>query len=93
MSADESKEIQRMAEYVARGKVRKYLQTDASRDKAQEIVRCSDCIFWNECDSTGFVELGNFVCSCARWTVEDGVTFYTKPNDFCSYGERRDDNA
>lgn len=31
--------------------------------------------------------VGNFVCSCAHWSG-DGYTVYTKPDDFCSYGER-----
>lgn len=57
------------------------------------VVRCRDCDLWNEWDHAGHENLGNFRCSCAYWTVEDGVTFYTAPTDFCSYGEKRKKNG
>lgn len=46
--------------------------------------RCEDCDFWNTWDHAGHKGLGNYVCSCARWTGEDSCTWYTKPDDFCS---------
>ena len=46
-----------------------------------EVVRCGEC-------SAGRKSLGNFRCSCAHWSNEDGYTVYTGPNDFCSYGVR-----
>ena len=57
---------------------------------AVHVVRCWECELWNEWDYSGHKELGNFVCSCAHWTNEDGYVVYTKPDDFCSYGERKD---
>lgn len=52
------------------------------------VIFCKDCDCWNEWDSAGRESLGNYVCSCAHWTVEDGPVLYTRPTDFCSYGER-----
>ena len=54
------------------------------------VVRCEKCSYWNDWDSTGKVSLGNYRCSCAYWTSEDGPTWYTAPTDFCSYGERKE---
>ena len=56
------------------------------------VVLCRDCDNWNDWDSAGKESLGNYVCSCAYWTVEDGAVFYTRPTDFCSYGEKREDS-
>lgn len=49
---------------------------------AVEVVRCKDCVFYN------FGECGNY-----RMDVSDGAHFYPYPDDFCSYGERRDDDG
>ena len=59
---------------------------------AVPVVRCQECELWNDWDSAGNKKLGTFVCSCAHWSNEDGYTVYTKPDDFCSYGDRRADN-
>lgn len=58
---------------------------------AVPVVRCKDCKLWHE--ETGFCEKHSFFidsdgvcCSPAEspnWTMTD-------PNDFCSYGERKD---
>lgn len=56
---------------------------------AVPVVRCKDCELWNEWDSAGKESLGNYVCSCAHWSVEDGAVLYTRPTDYCSYGERK----
>ena len=56
------------------------------------VVLCRDCDCWNERDSAGRESLGNYVCSCAHWSVEDGATLYTRPTDFCSYGEKREES-
>lgn len=45
-----------------------------------EVVRCKDCKYW------GGITFGNI---CRRWTGLN-VKNCTKPNDFCSYGERRE---
>ena len=60
-----------------------------SPDEVRGVVLCQDCDCWNEWDHAGRKSLGNYVCSCAHWTVEDGAVLYTKPTDFCSYGERK----
>lgn len=51
------------------------LQTDA--------VRCKDCKFGQKKKSKEFL----FVCNCLEglWVCQS-----VKPNDFCSYGERRE---
>lgn len=56
------------------------------------VVLCRDCDCWNDWDSAGKESLGNYVCSCAHWTVEDGAVFYTRPTDFCSYGGMREES-
>lgn len=54
------------------------------------VVRCSECELWNDWDHSGRKELGNFVCSCAHWSNEDGYVVYTKPDDYCSYGDPKE---
>ena len=54
------------------------------------VVLCQDCDYWNEWDSSGKKSLGNYRCSCAYWSVEDGPIFYTAETDFCSYAEKRE---
>ena len=50
-----------------------------------EVVRCAECKNW------GGVIFGNV---CRRWRFSHlGSKNSTKPNDFCFYGERRDNNA
>ncbi|MBO5970732.1 MAG: hypothetical protein J6S14_19840 [Clostridia bacterium] len=71
----------------------KQIVWDIKAMKAEEVapvIRCEHCDNWNEWDHSGHKSLGNFRCSCAYWTVEDGPTFYTAPTDFCSYAEPRD---
>lgn len=48
-----------------------------------EVVRCKDCSYCQNA-SQGYL--------CLRiLNITDGMHFvYNKPNDFCSYGERRD---
>lgn len=56
-----------------------------------EVVRCRECELWNDWDHSGHKELGNFVCSCAHWSNEDGYpVVYTAPDDYCSYGEPKE---
>lgn len=62
-----------------------------SDDEIRGVVHCRECELWNEWDSVGSESLGNLVCSCAHWTVEDGVVFRTRPTDFCSYAERKEE--
>ena len=60
--------------------------------RARPVVLCKDCDCWNDWDSSGRESLGNYVCSCAHWSVEDGPILYTRPTDFCSYGERMEES-
>ena len=53
---------------------------DGKADAMAELVRCKDCKHWNERDN---IFSG---CRCNCWK---GIWDYTKPDDFCSYGERR----
>lgn len=57
----------------------------------QPVIRCKDCDLWNEWDHSGRESLGNFRCSCAYWSVEDGPVFFTAPTDFCSYAEPKEE--
>lgn len=57
-----------------------------------ELIRCKGCDNWNEWDSVGSERYGNYRCSCAYWSNEDGYTAYTAPTDFCSYAEPKEAN-
>ena len=48
-----------------------------------EIVRCKECKWWREDKSCDL----NCRIDCLDGTEND-LWFYTKPDDFCSYGER-----
>ena len=52
-----------------------------------EVVRCRDCVYWGQdvCGSTGDDE--------SFCTNPDGLDNFAHPDDFCSCGERRNDNA
>lgn len=73
--------------------------SDAVRDldkapsvDAVAVVRCKDCECWDEENKGGRAKLGTLVCACDNWSnQEDGYFRYTRPDDFCSYGERRTD--
>ena len=45
-----------------------------------EVVRCKDCKHWHEDDDIGHCD------------NPDGLDNYAEPNDFCSYGERKNDD-
>jgi hypothetical protein len=51
-----------------------------------EVVRCKDCKHWSR-DGNGY---GDDESHC---TNPDGLDNYAKADDFCSYGERRADDA
>lgn len=65
----------------------KRILRDIPATSVAPVVHCKECDLWNDWDCAGRESLGNFVCSCAHWSGE-GYTVYTKPDDFCSYGER-----
>lgn len=55
---------------------------DAEAVDAVEVVRCRDCKQW------GDVTFGNV---CRRWSAPlAGMKNCTKPDDFCSCGERKE---
>ena len=47
-----------------------------------EVVRCRDCKYWGG-STFGYV--------CEAWSGMD-LKHHTRPNDFCSYGERKEQN-
>ena len=51
---------------------------------------CKNCDFWNVRDYAFYKNLENYVCSCTHWTDVDIYTWYTKPNNFCSYFKSRE---
>lgn len=52
---------------------------------AVKVVRCKDCAKWSG------VPFGNV---CRRWSAPlAGMKNCTGPDDYCSYGERRDKDA
>lgn len=48
-----------------------------------KVICCKDCDFWNAWDKHGNL------CSCAHFTQNDAAPVYTKPDDFCSYAEKK----
>ena len=49
-----------------------------------DIVRCKECKHWSGCKSTMH---NNHLCGRAK---EQNVDYWTRADDFCSYGERRE---
>ena len=45
---------------------------------AVEVVRCRECKWWHEDDDVGYCD------------NPDGLDNYAKPDEFCSYGERKE---
>ena len=54
---------------------------------AAEDASCKDCVYWGQdaCSRPGDDE--------SFCTNPDGLDNFAHPDDFCSYGERRNDNA
>ncbi len=50
---------------------------------AVEVVRCKDCIHWYEPEETCLKIYSDGAVSAYAWQ-------FRKPDDFCSYGERKD---
>lgn len=53
-----------------------------SSKKAVEVVRCKDCRFWEECDSS---LIGKVMCC----TGQGDVLIHKTAEDYCSCGERK----
>lgn len=50
-----------------------------------EVVRCKDCEYWNKDEDV----LNDGICD--EWSdFEDSLIRYTKPDDYCSHGERKE---
>lgn len=66
----------------------KYVPAIVSRINSQpaadvvEVVRCKDCVYWGGVD-----EFGDGFCK-----KPSGIDDIARENDFCSYGERREEN-
>ena len=56
--------------------------TQAPTIDAVEVVRCKDCKHWAEFDDYG-----------GRCENPDGLDNYAMPDDFCSYGERKNNDT
>lgn len=54
---------------------------------AVEVVRCKDCEHWNTEEKSFY----GTRCRCERFSLVGYSENYTLPNDFCFYGERRED--
>ena len=57
--------------------VRSILHSEKTID-AVPVVRCRECKWWQEDDDVGHCD------------NPDGLDNYAKPDDFCSYGERKE---
>jgi len=62
---------------------------DASKLFRLEVVRCGECVHYKEV-------CGEYGCFHPKmesgWESEGGEHLLMKPTDFCSYGERRQDD-
>ena len=54
-----------------------------------EVVRCRDCKYWDARDSKGI----QGICLCGEKDFYYGSEFYPFADDYCSYGERREDDG
>lgn len=59
------------------------VKDQANRNDIVSVIRCKDCDLWNAWDKHGNL------CSCAHFTQDDAAPVYTKPDDFCSYAEKK----
>lgn len=64
----------------------KELLEDTPAADVVEVVRCKDCNYYKK----GFAGEHSNYCDCHSVTFDK---FFCKPNDFCSCGERKSDNA
>lgn len=56
---------------------------------AVPVVRCRECKHYREIRTKRY---GNLMCKCTRMGKYD-IDYQVNPNDFCSYGERRNTDA
>ena len=60
------------------------LIAEAPAEDVVPVVRCQDCKYWNR-DGSCYSD------DESHCTNPDGLDNYARPDDFCSYGERRGD--
>jgi len=58
-----------------------YARDVAPAADVEMVVRCKDCEHWE-----GHGKYGN----CTEWKANDNECAETDPDDFCSYGERKE---
>lgn len=63
--------------------------SDTPTVDAVEVVRCKDCKHYKEFRTKRNKQIMRLCCRMGKNDMEYSV----KPDDFCSYGERSDDNA
>ena len=56
----------------------------------EEVVRCRECKWFEEYESTIGTEHYCKKTWCSPYDWANEPCFYVKPDDFCSYGERKD---
>ena len=55
-----------------------------------EVVRCKDCKHWHKKVFDPIIEHHIGECHCSQWE-NDYFWYETNENNFCSYGERKND--
>ena len=77
--------------FIKDGEVLQRMINDAPTADAVEVVRCRDCIHWAPHIQCGFDEDYNeYHDYCGLLIPDDDYYAYTRrPDDYCSYGERR----
>ena len=63
---------------------------DIAEEQLKKIVRCKDCKYFEEDLYKGLFE-GDGVCFHEHWVLED-TGFEVKETDYCSYGERKNND-
>ena len=85
--------IQNIGIHVDKDELIKALQYDRNQydkgysDAMATIVRCCECQYWesrNSINSQG-------ICRCEKMDMNYSGEFYPFRNDYCSYGERKDE--
>ena len=65
------------------------LMVDAPAADVVEVVRCKDCRCWEDADDP-FASHRYGYCRHYQWQDEEGWDRETTAQDFCSYGERKE---
>lgn len=66
------------------------LMVDAPAADVVEVVRCKDCKFWDECFNDPITSYQYGFCNSDKWRDVEGWEQETNGQDFCSYGERKE---